>query len=64
MYNVSSHNRANTAIALLVAAITPEARLLDRLDGLLDGRAGAGGWEGEVDGGGEGGGAHFGVLIK
>lgn len=49
-----SHHNANTAITLLIAAVAAEARLLDgALDWLLDGRAGAGGGQDGVDGGGD-----------
>jgi hypothetical protein len=60
---ITSHHGANTAIAFFVAAVAAEAWFLDGFDGFLDGGAGAGGWEDEVDGRGDGGGAHFGLFI-
>ena len=44
-----SHHRADTAIALLIAAVTPKARLRHRFDRLLDGAARAGRGQNPID---------------
>lgn len=58
-----SHYRTNTAITCLIPAITTKTRLRNTLDRFLDGRAGAGGGVGEVDGQGGDGDSHFVAVV-
>lgn len=56
----SSHHSADTAVALFISAVTSEAWLGNRLDGLFNRATGAARREGEVDRLGDGGDSHGG----
>lgn len=58
-----SHHSTDTAIARLVAAITPETWLRNCLHGFLDRAGRRAGRGGVVDGGGNGGGHIVGLLV-
>jgi hypothetical protein len=56
----SSHHSADTAVALFISAVTSEAWLGNRLDGLFNRATGAARREGEVERLGDGGDSHGG----